>query len=80
MANAACTLVMTRRVTDSHNTGIAKGVNLCTSFTFTSGSRREGPQKGRGLWLELPAGQKNNLEAMRAHSFQTLIVGDCICG
>src|SRR5215475_12400412 len=51
MASVRSTLAMTD-VMVGHNMGIVKGVNLCTSFTFTSGSRREGLQKGRGWWFE----------------------------
>ena len=60
MADVACTLGMTRDAMDGHNMGIAKVVNLCMSFSFTSGSQREGREKGRALWFELLPIQKNN--------------------
>src|SRR6266545_6733000 len=52
MANAARILATTRRVTGGRNTGIAKAATLCTSFTFTHGSRRERAQKGRAFRFE----------------------------
>ena len=80
MANVAYTLGTTPYAIDGHNMGSAKVVNLCTSSIFTSASRGEGPQKGKGLWFELPPDPKNNAELMRAHSFQMLTVGDCTGG
>jgi hypothetical protein len=80
MANVVRILGMTRRVMDARNTGIVKDVNLYTSFTFTSGSRREGLQKGRGLLFERPPTQKNNSESMRTHSLQMPTVPDPTCG
>jgi len=53
MAHVAYTLGMTPDAMDGHNTGIAKVVNLCTSFIFTSWSQREGREKGRALSFEL---------------------------
>jgi hypothetical protein len=73
MADVACTLVMTQGGMDGHNTGVAKVANLCCkSFTFTSGSQREGREKGRALSFELPPIQKNNWESTRPDSFQAL--------
>jgi hypothetical protein len=72
MADVACTLGMTRDARDGHNMGIAKVVNLCTSFIFTSGSQREGREKGRALSFELPPIQKKNRESTRPDSFQPL--------
>jgi len=46
MANVASILVMIPRATDGHHMEIVKAVNLSMSFTFTSGSQREGPAKG----------------------------------
>jgi hypothetical protein len=42
---------MTLDAMDGRNMGIAKAVNLSMSFTFTSGSQREGPQKGKAWWF-----------------------------
>ena len=53
MADVACALGMTPDAMDGHNTRVAKVANLCTSFTFTSGSQREGRKKGRALSFEL---------------------------
>ena len=72
MADVAYTLGMTPDAMDGHNTGIAKVVNLCTSFIFTSGSQREGQEKGRALSFELPPVQTNNPESTRPRSFQAL--------
>jgi hypothetical protein len=80
MVNVRRILVTIRRATDGHNTEIVKGVNLCTSFIFTSGSRREGSQKGRALLFERPPTQKNNSESMRTHSLQMPTVPDPTCG
>jgi hypothetical protein len=70
MADVACTLGMTPDAMDGHNTGVAKVVNLCTSFIFTSGSQREGREKGRALSFELPPIQKKNWESTRPDRFQ----------
>jgi hypothetical protein len=72
MADAAYTLGMTPDAMDGHNMEVAKVVNLCTSFIFTSGSQREGREKGRALSFELPPIQTNNPESTRPHSFQAL--------
>ena len=72
MADAAYTLGMTRDARDGLNMGIAKVVNLCMSFTFTSGSQREGREKGRALSFELPPIQTNNPESTRPRSGQAL--------
>jgi hypothetical protein len=80
MANVRRILVMTRCAMDGRNMGIVMDVTLSTSFIFMFASQTEGPQKGRGLWLERPPGQKSNPESIRAHSFQMLTVGDCACG
>jgi hypothetical protein len=71
---------MTQYGMDGRNMGIVMDATLSTSFIFMFGSQREGPQKGRALWLERPPGQKNNPESTRAHSFRMLTVGDCACG
>jgi hypothetical protein len=55
IASAACILAMTRRGMDGRTMSIAKAVNLRTSFTFTSGLRREGVQKGRPCGSHAPA-------------------------
>ncbi len=70
MADVAYTLGMTPDAMDGHNMGIAKVVNLCTSFTFTSGSRREGREKGRALSFERPPIQKKNRESTTPDRFQ----------
>jgi hypothetical protein len=80
VADVACTLGMTRDAMDGHNMEIAKVVNLCTSFTFTSGSQREGREKGRALSFELPSSQKNNSKSTRPESFQALENPDCASG
>jgi len=49
MADAAYNLGMTPDAMDGHNMEVAKVVNLWTSFIFTSGSQREGREKGRAL-------------------------------
>ena len=72
MANVACILVMTPCAMDGHNMGIVKGVNLSMSFTFTSGSQREGPQKGRASWFVLRPIRKNTLESRKTHGFQMI--------
>ena len=72
MADVAYTLVMTPYATDDHNVGIAKVVNPCTSFIFTSGSQREGRKEGRALSFELLPIQKKNRESTRVDSFQSL--------
>jgi len=72
MADVACTRDMTPDAMEGHNTGIAKVVNLCKSFIFTSGSQREGREKGRALSFELPPIQTNNPESTRPRSFQAL--------
>jgi hypothetical protein len=53
MADVACTRDMTPDAMEGHKTGIAKVVNLCASFIFTSGSQREEREKGRALSFEL---------------------------
>jgi hypothetical protein len=53
MADVSYTLGMIPDAMAGHNTGIAKVVNLFMSFIFTSGSQREGQEKGRALWFEL---------------------------
>ena len=55
MADAAYTLGMIPDGMDGHNMEVAKVVNLCTSFTFTSGSQREGREKGRAFFVRIPA-------------------------
>src|SRR5258708_25070609 len=72
MADVAYTLGMTPDAMDGHNMGIVKGVTLCTSFIFTSGSRREGRETGRALSFELPPIRKNNWESTRPDSCQAL--------
>jgi hypothetical protein len=72
MADAAYTLGTTRDAMDGHNMEVAKVVNLCTSFIFTSGSQREGREKGREFSFELPPMQTNNPESTRPRSFQAL--------
>ena len=72
MADAAYILGMTRDAMDGHNMEVAKVVNLCMSFIFTSGSQREGREKGRAFSFELPPIQTNNQESTRPRSFQAL--------
>ena len=72
MADAAYTLGTTRDAMDGHNMEVAKVANLCTSYIFTSGSQREGQEKGRALLFELPPTQTNNPESTRPRSFQAL--------
>jgi hypothetical protein len=72
IADVACTLGMTPDAMDGHNTRVAKVANLCTSFTFTSGSQREGRKKGRALSFELLPIQKNNSKSTTPDSFQAL--------
>ena len=72
MADAAYTLGTTRDAMDGHYMEVAKVVNLCTSFSFTSGSQREGRQKGRAFSFELPPIQTNNPESPRSRSFNAL--------
>ena len=72
MADAAYTLGMTPDAMDGHNMEVAKVVNLCTSFIFTSGSQREGREKGRALLFELPPIQTNNQELTRPRNVQAL--------
>jgi hypothetical protein len=72
MADAAYTLGMTPDAMDGHNMEVAKVVNLSTSFIFTSGSQREGRQKGRALSFELPPIQTNNPESTRPRSFSSI--------
>jgi len=62
---------MTPRAMDGHNTGIVKGVNLCTSFMFTPRSRREGLRTSMAFWSELRAVAKNSTPLMSPASFQT---------
>ena len=70
MADAEYTLGTTRDAMDGHNMESARVVNLCTSFIFTSGSQREGREKGRALSFETPSSQKNNSKSARPDSFQ----------
>jgi hypothetical protein len=66
--------------TDGRNIEIVKGVNLCTSFTFTSESRREGPQKGRELWFERSPTPTNNAESTKMHHLQISTLAECTYG
>jgi hypothetical protein len=68
----AYNLGMTPYAMDGHNRGSTKVVNLCTSFTFTSGSQRGGREKGRALSFELLPIPKKNRESTRSDSFQAL--------
>src|SRR5882724_10786852 len=77
MADPAYTLGTTRDAMDGHDMEVAKAVSLCMSFIFTSGSPREGPQKGRELWFERSPIRKNSSELMRTHSFQMSTGADC---
>src|SRR5437660_335466 len=63
---------MTQGGMDGHSMEIVKGVNLCTSLIFTSGSRTEGPQKGRELWFERSPTPTNNAESTKMHHLETL--------
>jgi len=65
---------------DGCNMGIAKGVNLCTSFIFTSGSQREGPEKGRELWFERSPTPTNNAESTKMHHLQISTLAECKYG
>ena len=63
---------------DGHSTEIVKGVNLCTSLIFTSGSRTEGPQKGRELWFERSPTPTNNAESTKMHHLKISTLAECI--
>jgi hypothetical protein len=49
MANVACTLGMTLDAMDDLNTGIAKGVRLCTSFIFKVRIAKRRATEGKGI-------------------------------
>src|SRR5437016_8531956 len=65
---------------DGHSMEIVKGVNLCTSLIFTSGSRTEGPQKGRELWFERSPTPTNNAESTKMHHLKISTLAECKYG
>src|SRR3989441_12520239 len=71
---------MTQGGMDGHSMEIVKGVNLCTSLIFTSGSRTEGPQKGRELWFERSPTPTNNAESTKMHHLKISTLAECKYG